>query len=135
MDSGGGVWNFISKSEGAMKKGIVKHRIQFGTFSFISVGVKAVLSVLDLITAIKFDFFCSCFNEIKRTDVSKLICIRCVIYFVYYSSFKSTVSGPDGLLLTAPANTNEYFLLYAFAFSVSLCVLVQHGGVSCMECI
>lgn len=62
------VWLFNSGIEGAVKKGIVKSRIQVGTFNSISVAVKLVLSVLDL-TTVKFDFFCSCFNEIKRTDV------------------------------------------------------------------
>lgn len=42
-----------------MKKRVVKSRIQVGTFNSISRGIKAVLSVLDLITTIKFYFFVS----------------------------------------------------------------------------
>lgn len=133
MDSGVCVWLFISKFKGTMKKGIVKSRIQVGTFNSISMGVETVSSVLDLITTVKFDFFCSCFNEIKRTDVSKLFSIRCVICFVNYCSLKLTVSGPDGVLLTVqqiPVNA------FCFTFFFSLCILlVQHSGASCKESI
>lgn len=111
------MWLFISMCEGIMKKGIVKSRIQIGTFNSISVGVEVVLSVLGLITTSKFGLFCSCFNEIKKTDVSKLFSISFVIWFVNYCSFKSTVSGPDGLLLMVqqiPINT--------FCFMLSPCL-------------
>lgn len=99
-----------------MKNGIVQSRIQVGTFNSISVSVKAVLSVLDLVTTVKFDFFCSCFHEIKRTDASKLFSIRCTICFVNYCSFKSTVSGPDGLLLTVQQMPVIIFCFTLFFF-------------------
>lgn len=54
---------FVSRFEGTMKNGIVQSRIQVGTFNSISVSVKAVLSVLDLVTTVKFDFFCSAFMK------------------------------------------------------------------------
>lgn len=62
------MWLFNSGIEGIMRKGIFKNRIQVGTFNSISVGVKPVLSGLDL-TTVTFDFFCFSFNELKTSDV------------------------------------------------------------------